>query len=60
MYLRVDIITKEAPINIEFPQHMDVLPFSMTDKQMKKKRNSISPFFTLMFMGELIRVSLIN
>ena len=29
--------TKETLINSEFPQHMDVLPFSVADKPLKMK-----------------------
>jgi len=40
---------KETLINSEFPQHRDVLPFSMTNKslKMKKKGKSHFPFFVL-------------
>ena len=40
---------KETLINSEFPQHKDVLPFSMTNKslKMKKKGKSHFPFFAL-------------
>ena len=39
----------ETLINSEFPQHKDVLPFSMTHKslKMKKKGKSHFPFFVL-------------
>ena len=30
-------LTKETLINSEFPQHMDVLPFSVADKPLKMK-----------------------
>jgi len=40
---------KRALINSGFPQHMDVLPFSMGDKllKMEKKGKSYFPFFVL-------------
>jgi len=40
---------KETLINSEFPQHKDVLPFSMVDKplKMKKKVKSHFTFFVL-------------
>ena len=43
------LYTKETLINSEFPQHKDVLPFSMTNKslKMKKKGKSHFPFFAL-------------
>jgi len=42
-------ILKETLTNSEFPQHMDVLPFSMADKllKMKKKGKSHFSFFLL-------------
>jgi hypothetical protein len=42
-------IIKETLINSEFPQHKDMLPFSMTNKslKMKKKDKSHFPFFVL-------------
>jgi hypothetical protein len=33
--IQIFLYVKEALINSEFPQHKDVLPFSMTNKSLK-------------------------
>jgi len=47
--LKIFTIARETLINPEFPQHKDVLPFSMVDKplKMKKKVKSHFTFFVL-------------
>jgi len=40
---------KETLINSEFPQHMDMLPFSAADKPLKMKNTIKSNFILFVF-----------